>query len=125
MESIIAINKECQNCGAVLAGRINQKYCSDKCRTHSHNQKKLRSILNPSVRNTINALLNNRKVLETVLGNQSSVKITKPILSNLGFNFKYSTNSSSNEKGKTYTYCFDYGYLPLEDDWLLVVKARS
>ena len=29
------------------------------------------------------------------------------------------------KSGKTYFYCYDYGYLPLENDWFLIVKRNE
>ena len=29
------------------------------------------------------------------------------------------------QQGKTYHYCYDRGYLPLENDWFLVVRKKE
>jgi len=42
-----------------------------------------------------------------------------------GFNFNYFTNTYTNKKGVTYFYCYEYGYLPLENNFYLIVKRRE
>ncbi len=43
-------------------------------------------------------------------------------LAEQGFDFRYHTHQYQNKKGQTYHFCYEYGYLPLEGDWVLVVK---
>ena len=42
-----------------------------------------------------------------------------------GYVFKYHTHTYTNHKGSIYYYCFDYGYLPLENNWFLVVRRKE
>jgi hypothetical protein len=39
-----------------------------------------------------------------------------------GFDFEYFTNIRQTQKGSTYYFVYDYGYLALENDFYLVVK---
>jgi hypothetical protein len=78
------------------------------------------------VRNTNNALLKNRKILESILpASEETAKATKDKLLRLGFQLKYLTHLYTTKTGKTYYYCYDYGYLPLDNDWYLVVRKKE
>ena len=52
----------------------------------------------------------------------NTLKTTKEKLLQKGFQFKYNTHSYTNAKGNVYLFCYDYGYLPLEKDWYLLVR---
>ena len=53
------------------------------------------------------------------------VSANKDKLQRLGFQFKYLTHIYTTKTGKTYYYCYDYGYLPLDNDWFLIVKKKE
>lgn len=118
--------KTCLACGAVLRGRVDKKFCNDYCRNNYNNQQKLKSNQNTLVRNINATLLKNRKVLESILpATEETAKASKDKLLRLGFHFKYFTHLYTTKTGKTYYYCYDYGYLPLDNDWLLIVKKKE
>jgi len=50
------------------------------------------------------------------------IKIKKEKLLQEGFFFKYTTQIHKNKKGSIYYYCYDYGYLPLDSEWYLIIK---
>lgn len=115
--------KECLACGKVLHGRADKKFCNDYCRNAYNNN--LKSATSSVVRNINNILLKNRRILETVLGQEEMQKISKEKLLQLGFQLKYLTHTYTNKKGNVYSFCYEYGYLPLEHDWFLVVKRNE
>ena len=118
--------KTCLACGAVLRGRVDKKFCNDYCRNNYNNQQKLKSNQNTLVRNINATLLKNRKVLESILpATEETAKASKDKLLRLGFHFKYITHLYTTKTGKTYYYCYDYGYLPLDNDWFLIVKKKE
>ena len=118
--------KTCLACGKTLKGRIDKKFCNDYCRNNYNNRQKAKGIHSSLVRNINNALLKNRKILESILpGSEETAKANKEKLQRLGFLFKYMTHSYTTKSGKTYFYCYDYGYLPLENDWYLIVKRKE
>lgn len=41
------------------------------------------------------------------------------------FNFKYHTHTHTTLKGTFYNLCYDFGYLPIENDYIMVVKWRQ
>ena len=114
----------CLNCGKPLKGRSDKRFCDDYCRNSYNNQ--LKSASNNYVRNINNALSKNRRILEGLLpAGEETAKANKEKLQRLGFQFKYLTHSYVTKNGKTYYYCYDYGYLPLENDWYLIVKSKG
>ena len=116
--------KTCMQCGKALRGRSDKKFCDDYCRNNYNNQ--LKAYSNNYVRNINNALGKNRRILETALpANEDIGKITKQKLLHWGFQFKYITHTYTNKKGNTYFFCYDYGYLPLENDLFLVVRRKE
>lgn len=118
-----AIKRECLSCGKTLHGRADKKFCNDYCR-NAHNNN-LKATTSPLVRNINNALLKNRRILEAALGEEEMQKVPKEKLLQQGFQFKFSTHSYTNKKGNVYFFCYEYGYLPLEHEWYLVVKRKE
>ncbi len=78
------------------------------------------------VRNVNNALGKNRRILESMFPEVEDIaKTTKDKLLQKGFQFKYFTNTYTNKKGNIYFFCYDLGYLALENDWYLLVKRKE
>ena len=96
------------------------------CSCHYNNQQKAKGSHSSFVRNINNALLKNRKVLESILPREEeTARAHKEKLQRLGFQFKYITHIYTTKSGKTYFYCYDYGYLPLDNDWYLIVRKKE
>lgn len=119
-----AITKNCLACNKILHGRADKKFCNDYCRNIYNNGLKT---VNSSVIRDINMVLHkNRRILEKTLpGQEDLTKITKEKLLQQGFNFKYITHTYTNKKGNTYFFCYDFGYLPLEHEWYLIVRRKD
>ncbi|MFT3682357.1 MAG: hypothetical protein QM791_19030 [Ferruginibacter sp.] len=118
--------KPCLDCGKPLRGRADKKFCNDYCRNNYNNRQKAKGNHSSYVRNINNALLKNRKILEAILpATDETAKANKDKLQRQGFQFKYITHIYTTQTGKTYFYCYDYGYLPLENDWYLIVKRKE
>lgn len=116
--------KNCLACNRSVKGRTDKKFCDDYCRNAYNNQ--LRGEGNNTVRNINNALRKNRRILEELLtGHEKMAKVTREILLQQGFQFKYLTHTYINPKGNQYHFCYEYGYLALENNWYLVVKRRE
>ena len=118
--------KTCLACNKPLKGRIDKKFCDDYCRNNYNNHQKSKGSNSSLVRTVNNALLKNRKILEGILsGDEETAKANKEKLQRLGFQFKFITHIYTTKTGKTYFYCYDYGYLPLDNDWYLIVKRKE
>lgn len=114
----------CLYCGKPVKGRTDKKFCNDYCRNNYNNQ--LKSTTTNLVRNINNALGKNRRILESLLAEGEDMsKANEARLIELGFQFKYITHLYTNKKGNTYYFCYDMGYLPLENGWYLIVKRKE
>lgn len=117
-------SKLCLNCSKTVKGRTDKKFCDDYCRNNYNNL--LKSNTTNLVRNINNALGKNRRILESLFADGEEItKTTKDKLLQKGFQFKYFTNTYANKKGNIYFFCYELGYLPLENDWFLIVKRKE
>jgi hypothetical protein len=114
--------RKCPECGEIIKGRIDKKFCSDLCRNSFNN--KLNSDSNNYVRNVNNILRKNRRILEELLQGEK-ITLPKQRLLDKGFNFNFYTNQIITRNHHTYTYCYEFGYLPLENNMMLVVKKSQ
>jgi hypothetical protein len=116
--------KTCLQCGKKLKGRTDKKFCDDLCRNSYNNR--LNSDSNTYVRNINHILRKNRRLLEEALSpSEEMVKLPKHRLVDRGFQFKFFTHTYTNKKGNMYYFCYEYGYLLLEGEWVLVVKKKD
>ncbi|MDN3579666.1 hypothetical protein [Mucilaginibacter flavus] len=111
--------RTCLDCGEPLHGRADKKFCNDLCRNNYNNQ--LNSNSYNLVRNINNILRRNRRVLEE-LNPTGKTKTTRKKLAAKGFDFDYITSVYQTKAGAVYLYCYEYGYLFLEGDEVLLVK---
>ncbi|MBS1777056.1 MAG: hypothetical protein JSS64_12340 [Bacteroidetes bacterium] len=117
-------NRQCLECNKTLKGRIDKKFCDDYCRNVYNNRLgNEQSIL---VREINSQLKKNRKILQQLLPEtEQTIKRPKDELLRMGFSFLYHTHLYTNKKSDTYYFCYDYGYLILEGDWVLLVRNKS
>jgi len=111
--------KNCLECGEKVIGRSDKKFCNDYCRNAFNN--KLNIGDKNLVRNTNNALKKNYKIL-CELNTSGKTKIVKDTLLKKGFNFNLMTSIYKTKTGNTYFYCYNQGYLLLENNFVLLVK---
>ena len=90
------IVRECPTCGAVVVGRSDKRFCSKSCRNQSSNatRKMWRERMAPYV----NALLNNAKALDKLLGGRNEIEVTNYDLMRVGFD-----PMSPQQKGFSFT----------------------
>lgn len=118
--------KTCLYCDKPLRGRTDKKFCDDACRNSHNNRQKLKSNFSNYTRSINNALLKNRSILEKLLPlSEENMKTTQEKLIQKGFLFKYHTHTYTNLKGSVYYFCYDYGYLPLNNKWYLIVRRKE
>ncbi|MCS6980942.1 MAG: DUF2116 family Zn-ribbon domain-containing protein [Flavobacteriales bacterium] len=115
--------RRCLECGDVLIGRSDKKFCNDSCRS-AYNNRQARGARSPTVRRIQRILLRNRHILEELVGQGETAKVSGQKLRTLGFNFQYHTHTYTSKKQTTYIFIFEYGYLPLDNDWFFVVKRE-
>lgn len=113
--------KNCLSCNKALKGRTDKKFCNDYCR-NTHNNL-LKSSSSNLVRNLNNRLSKNRRILATILEDKKyMVKIKKNSLEDLGFDFLYTTQVIKNKLGSNYYFCYEYGYIPINKEWIVLIR---
>ena len=118
----MTVETKCLECGSILKGRSDKKFCDDTCRSNHHN--KVNQDSRNLVRNINYILRKNRRILED-LNPYGKSKSTRTALLKKGFNFSYFTSIYTTKAGKTYYFIYEQGYLPLEkDDIALVLKQE-
>lgn len=113
------MKKNCTECNEPISGRSDKRFCSDACRNAYNN--KANSDATNYVRNINNQLRKNRRILESRLVGEKTM-ISRDLLVKEGFVFDYFTTIYKTKKGVDYYFCYEYGYLPLESDQVLIVK---
>ncbi len=120
----IPSTKICLACEKPLKGRTDKKFCDDYCRSSYNNQ--LNNDHSVQVKRINGILKKNRRVLESMLsGKEDVAKTTWQKLNEKGFSFNYFTNIYRNKKGDDYFFIYEFGYLPLENDWFLLVRRKE
>lgn len=114
--------KKCLECGEIIKGRVDKKYCSDYCRNAYNN--KLNKDSKNLVRNINNRLRKNYRVLDSFTLKDGKTRTSKTRLMDKGFDFDYITNLYTTKKGTTYYFVYDLGYLPLDNDYYMIVKRE-
>ena len=120
---LINMSKGCSECGESISGRADKKFCSDSCRNAFNNR--LNSNETNYVRNINNVLRKNRRILQSFLPEAEISRCTRSKLLEQGFDFNYFTSTYTNKKGETYFYCYEFGYLALENEYFCLVRKRS
>ena len=116
------MDRKCQECGTRLMGRVDQKFCNDQCRNTYNN--KVNKDETAYMKNISRQLRKNRRILKE-LNPTGKAKVNKHELLVKGFNFKYFTNVYKTKEGKVYYFCYEYGYLPLEDEFFALVRNKG
>ena len=115
-------SKGCIECGQKITGRVDKKFCSDLCR-NAYNNSRSRD-KNNLMRKVNRILRKNRSILEghnpKGMGKVSKAKLLKE-----GFDFSYYTNVYTTKAGKQYFFCYEQGYLPIENDYLALVIKKE
>jgi predicted nucleic acid-binding Zn ribbon protein len=114
--------KDCMECGVRIRGRSDKKFCSDLCRNAFNNRQN--SDVNSFMKTVNNTLRKNRRIMMT-LNPTKKTKVTRNQLLKLGFNFKYFTHTYTTKAGTIYYFCYEQGYLPLENDYLALVVNKD
>lgn len=114
--------KKCIECGESVKGRRDKKFCSDQCRTAYYNRQN--SDQSKFMTNINNILRKNRRILAS-FNPEGTTKISKTDLLDEGFKFAYFTNEYVTKTGKVYRFCYEQGYLQLEDNLFALVIRKE
>ena len=113
------MTKNCLDCGDKLIGREDKKFCCDSCR-NSYNNKINKDSTN-YMRNINNKLRKNYRILSD-LNPEGKTKTTRAKLLSKGFDFEFMTSVLHTKTGNTYFFIYNFGYMQLESDYLMLVK---
>ena len=112
----------CKECQEELHGRRDQKFCCDQCRNTFNNRNN--EDTNNYVRRINSILRKNRRILSNL--NPDGKKTVDAItLAEEGFNFHYFTNTYKTQKGSIYFFCYDHGYILLENNQYMLVHKQD
>ncbi|WBU90844.1 hypothetical protein [Cellulophaga omnivescoria] len=112
----------CLECGKKLVGRADKKFCEDYCRNAYNN--KINKDSKNLIRNINNRLRKNYRILDSFTLTEGKTKTTRTRLIDKGFDFEFITNTYTTKKGTTYFFVYDLGYLPLDNDFYMIVKRE-
>ncbi|MBN1118343.1 MAG: DUF2116 family Zn-ribbon domain-containing protein [Bacteroidales bacterium] len=112
----------CPECGDPIYGRIDKKFCSDQCRNVYNNRNMGYS--NNYVRKVNLILRKNRKILEDLNPN-GKTKVHIHQLQKKGYDFNYFTSQYITKTGNVYHFCYELGYLRLENDFFALVRREN
>lgn len=114
--------RTCKECGQKLNGRKDQKFCADYCRNTYNNRQN--EDATAYVRRINNILRKNRRILAS-LNPKGKVTLQGITLAEEGFNFHYYTNIYKTQKGSQYYFCYDQGYIKMENDQYMLVQKQD
>jgi len=117
------MERRCLYCQEPLSGRIDKKFCSDQCRNAYNNEKN--AVRDDIVRRINGILKKNRKLLALHSGSADKKVVSSKLLVNEGFNSQYYTSVLTTKKGHVYYFCYEYGYLNLSPDKMVIVKRNQ
>lgn len=112
--------KYCQDCGTLLKGRTDKKFCDDYCRCHYNNE--LNRNRDQDFKKINNILKKNTSILEKLI--EQGIKNSTPhSLSAAGFNFNFLTHQLQEQNGEMTIYCYNYGYIKINEEQLVLKQV--
>ena len=112
----------CLECQQPLSGRADKKFCDDQCRSSYNNRLNADS---SKVVRSINAILRRNKQILSDYCPEGKSKIKKEKLISKGLDSQYHTHTYTTKEGSVYRFCYDYGWLQLDNDFILIVRNDS
>ncbi len=113
---------KCNNCGETIIGRSDKMFCSDQCRYLFNN--KIRRESEKQINDINRKLRKNRKILKQ-FNPEGKTTIRKEYLVKFDFDFKYHTHTFTTKHGNTYKFCYEYGYLELDDGMKVLIVNQQ
>lgn len=113
--------RRCPECDKVVHGRVDKKFCSDACRNAFNNR--ANATTTNHMRNVNNTLARNRRILAE-MNPAGKRKTHRDQLLKKGFDFDFYTNSLTTKAGDTYRFCYEQGYLLLDEGFVLLVERK-
>ena len=114
--------KTCLECEKPVFGRSDKKFCCDACRNAYNNR--AHSSATKYMRKVNNTLTRNRRIL-IEMNPDGKKKTHKDQLLKRGFDFDFHTSSYVTKSGDTYHFCYEQGYLLLDEGYVLLVERKE
>tara|TARA_B100000678_G_C18181897_1_gene491540 strand:+ start:1080 stop:1439 length:360 start_codon:yes stop_codon:yes gene_type:complete len=115
------MEKVCIECDKTFEGRMNQKFCTQKCKNAYHNA---RNREKESVVIQTNKILHrNWNVLQKMYEVYRSKPVQIEILEANGYKPKYHTHTHNSPVGEKYQMVYDYGIKNYYDNQVQIVKG--
>lgn len=112
--------RHCKECQKMLLGRSDKKFCDDGCRNSFNNRKNSEN--NRFVKSINTVLRKNRNILHSLVPDNGKTSVNERTLKVLGFDFEHFTNVFENRTGNIYKFCYEYGYLKIDEGIYVLVK---
>ena len=114
------MGRYCLECGLILRGRTDKKFCGDHCRGHYNNMQNKNRY---SGRKAINNILGrNAGILEKLLKN-GVTQLHLQTLASIGFDFNYFTHLHTD--GGTVCYCcYTFAYIKINEKELILKEIK-
>lgn len=125
-----AATKNCENCGKLLFGRTDKRFCNDSCRNQFNREKASRDAqkAHDNLPEIFKIIKRNYEILQThhpeKLRPDEGMFFDIADLKDDGFNFKFFTSTGEID-GEVYKFCFDIGWLRSGDLCLLVYRPEQ
>lgn len=113
----------CLHCGNQIRGRSDKKFCDDGCRSTYYNEQN--RDVNCFMKRINYSLRKNRRILSQLNPRQDKARVHRRHLSEKGFEFNFFTHTYVTRKGQTYFFCYEQGYLPLDNDYFALVTRKE
>ncbi|XOV93362.1 MAG: hypothetical protein ACFHWX_01370 [Bacteroidota bacterium] len=114
-------DKHCLECGIEFFGRADKKFCTDSCRNSYNNR--LNSGHSSYIKEVNRTLRQNHNILKK-LNKNGKTRIHRDKLLMEGFDLDYFTNTYVTKDDRSYHFCYDQGYLILDEGYVLLVKRE-
>lgn len=112
----------CLYCNEKMQGRSDKKFCNANCRSSYHNQNK--NAQEHYIREINKQLRKNRSALKKACP-WGKATVRKEFLKQLGMDFKYITHSWKSQYGNLYFFCYDYGYMQVDDPLKVLIIQQQ
>jgi len=113
---------KCLYCDEEIKGRSDKKFCDNNCKSAWH-----KAQANPKeaeIKRINKILRRNRSVLK-FYSPQGKTTVRKKFLVDQGYNFKYFTQVYKTKNDNVYYLCYDYGFMLLEDEKVLIIQKQD
>ena len=114
--------RACTFCGDLFEGRSDKRFCSDQCRASYNNSHKKE---HEKIIFSINKVLRKNRTILKGLNPSGMTTLKKEFMVEMGFNFKYFTSIYTTRDNNTYYFCYDLGYMLLEQNKVRIVEYQK